>query len=240
MSDGGDRATSVRSGHGVEVRVLDDPATAVADLLAGAAAAAGHLVLTGGSTPRRAYETAAGRGADWSGATVWFSDERCVPPDDERSNFRMTDAALLSRLGSPPQVMRMQGELGADAGADAYEVALRERLGDRPRFDLVLLGLGPDAHTASLFPSKPEKEITDRLVAAVPQAGMEPQVPRISLTLPVLNAARRVVFLITGADKAEAVLRAFGDTPDPTSPAAHVRPAGGELTVFLDPAAAAG
>jgi 6-phosphogluconolactonase len=138
-----------------------------------------------------------------------------------------------------PEVLRMEGELGPEAGAEAYEAAVRERLGSEPRWDLVLLGLGPDAHTASLFPSKPEKDITDRLVVGVPEAGMEPQVPRISMTLPCLNASRHVVFLVTGASKAQAVRRTFGDEPDPASPAAHVRPRAGELTVLLDEAAAA-
>jgi len=219
-----------------DLRVLDDPSAAAAELLVEAAEAGGHIVLTGGSSPKRAYELAAG--ADWSRATVWFSDERCVPPDDEWSNFAMADAALLSRLASPPRVMRMEGELGPDAGAGAYEAAVRERLGGEPRWDLLLLGLGPDAHTASLFPSKPEKDVTDRLVVGVPEAGMEPQVPRISLTLPALNAARHVVFLVTGEEKAQAVRRAFGDPPDLASPAARVRPSAGELTVLLDPAAA--
>ena len=174
-------------------------------------------MLTGGSLAASARTRSPPRAtADWSGATVWFSDERCVPPDHELSNFAMADAALLSRLSAPPHVERMQGELGPEAGADAYEAAIRERLGDEPRWDLELLGLGPDAHIASLFPSKPEKDVTDRLVAGVPEAGMDPQVPRISLTLPALNAARHVVFLVTGAEKAEAVQRAFGDPPDPT------------------------
>jgi 6-phosphogluconolactonase len=150
----------------------------------------------------------------------------------------MAEASLLSRLDPRPEVLRMEGELGPEAGAKAYEAAVIERLGDEPRWDLLLLGLGPDAHTASLFPSKPEKEIADRLVAPVPEAGMDPQVPRITLTLPALNAARRVVFLVTGESKREAVRRAFGDPADPISPAAHVRPPAGELTVLLDKAAA--
>jgi 6-phosphogluconolactonase len=222
----------------VEITVLDDPAEAVADLLVQAAERGGQIVLTGGSSPKRAYELAAARDTDWSGATVWFSDERSVPPGHELSNFAMANAALLSRLSAPPHVERMQGELGAEAGAAAYEAAIRERLGDEPRWDLALLGLGPDAHVASLFPSKPEKDVTDRLVVGVPEAGMDPPVPRISLALPALNAARHVVFLVTGADKAEAVRRAFGDPPDLASPAAHVRPPGGELTVILDPSSA--
>jgi 6-phosphogluconolactonase len=217
----------------MNIEVVDDPAAAVAELLVQAAAAGGDLVLTGGSSPERAYELAAASGADWSGATIWFSDERCVPPDDERSNFAMADRVLLSRLDPAPTVMRMEGELGPQAGAEAYAAAL----GEDPGFDLVLLGLGPDAHVASLFPSKPEHEIADRLVVGVPEAGFEPFVPRISLTMPALNAARHVVFLVTGASKADAVRRAFGDPSDPGAPGAQVRPR--ELTVFLDPPAAA-
>jgi 6-phosphogluconolactonase len=216
------------------IEVLEDPAAAVADMLTEAAEAGGHIVLTGGSSPRRAYEIAAARGNDWSRATVWFGDERCVPPEHEWSNAGMAEAALLSRLQARPEVFRMEGELGPEAGAGAYEAAVRERLGAEPRWDLLLLGLGPDAHTASLFPSKPEKDVTDRLVVGVPEAGMEPQVPRISLTLPAINAARRVVFLVTGRSKRDAVRRAFGDPPDPSSPAARVRPRAGELTVLVD------
>jgi 6-phosphogluconolactonase len=210
----------------MRIEVLDDPAAAVAELLAGAA---GHVVLTGGSSPRRAYEMAA-RG-DWTGTTVWFSDERCVPPDHEWSNYRMADEALLSRLDPRPEVLRMED-------ADAYERLVRERLGDEPRWDLLLLGLGPDSHCASLFPGKPEVDVEDRLVVDVPDAGMEPQVPRITLTLPAINAARRIAFLVTGESKREAVQRAFGEQPDPSSPASLVRPVDGELTVYLDPAAA--
>ena len=221
----------------MRIEVLDDPAAAVAELLADAAAAGGDVVLTGGSSPKRAYELAAARGDDWSGATVWYGDERCVPEDDERSNHRMAETALLSHLDPRPEVMRMEGELGHERGADRYEALVRERLGDEPRWDLLLLGLGPDSHCASLFPGKPAVEVRDRLVVGVPEAGMEPQVPRISLTLPAINAARQIVFLVTGENKREAVRRAFGEDPDPTSPAAHVRPAAGELTVYLDPAA---
>jgi 6-phosphogluconolactonase len=217
----------VRSNHGVVIAVLDDPAEAVADLLV---RADGDIVITGGSSPRRAYELAAERRPDWSGVTVWFTDERCVPPDHEYSNFAMAHKALFSRLAQPPRVMRMEGELGPEEGAAAYAAAL----GDEPQLGLMLLGLGPDAHTASLFPRRPERDVQDRLVVGVPEAGMEPYVPRISLTLPAINAARQTVFLVTGESKIDAVRRAFGDSPDPESPAAHVRP----VTVYLDPAAA--
>jgi 6-phosphogluconolactonase len=224
----------------VEIRVEENPAEVVAGMLVDAASAGGDVVLTGGSTPKLAYEIASRAGADWSNATVWFSDERCVPPESGLSNFRMANEALLGRLdrGVRPTVMRMEGELGADAGSASYEAAVRERMGSEPRWDLLLLGLGPDAHCASLFPGKPELDERSRLVTGVELAGMEPQVPRVSLTLPALNSGRLTVFLVTGADKAQAVARAFGATPDTSSPAAFVRPGAGELLVVLDPAAA--
>jgi 6-phosphogluconolactonase len=223
-----------------QISVVEDPGAAVAERLSAVAEQDAHIVLTGGSTPRDAYAIAARQDADWSGATVWFSDERCVPPDDGDSNFGMADRALLSRLTRPPRVMRIEGELGHEAAAGAYEALLREHLGPESRFDFVLLGMGPDAHVASLFPGKPELEETRRLAVGVPIAGLPPQVPRVTLTLPVLNRAREVDFLIAGAGKAQAVARAFGDPPDPDAPAARVRPQQGDLFVFLDEAAAAG
>ena len=217
----------------------ENPAEVVCGLIVEAAKAGGHLVLTGGSTPKLAYEMASRADVDFSEATIWFSDERCVPPESGISNYRMANEALLGRLmkAARPTVMRMEGELGPDAGAAAYESLVREHLGEEPRWDLLLLGLGPDAHCASLFPGKPEVEERRRLVTGVELAGMEPQVPRISLTLPALNSARRTVFLVTGADKAQAVKRAFEDA-DPSSPASFVRPTAGELLVVLDQAAA--
>jgi 6-phosphogluconolactonase len=224
----------------MDIRVEENPAAVVAEMLGEAAAADGQIVLTGGSTPKLAYEMASRAGVNWSGATEWFSDERCVGPEHGLSNFRMANDALIGRLPKDerPTVMRMEGELGPVAGSASYEALVREHLGNDPRWDLLLLGLGPDAHTASLFPGKPEVEERSRLVVGVELAGMEPQVPRISLSLPALNAGRLTVFLVTGADKAGAVARAFGSDPDPSSPAAHVRPRFGELVVVLDPAAA--
>jgi 6-phosphogluconolactonase len=224
----------------VEIQVEENPAAVVAEMLGEAAERGSQIVLTGGSTPKLAYETVARSGANWSGSTVWFSDERCVPPESGLSNFRMATDALLGRItrDQRPAVMRMEGELGPEAGAASYEALVREHLGAAPRWDLMLLGLGPDSHCASLFPGKPEVEERQRLVTGVELAGMEPQVPRISLTLPALSNARKIVFLVTGADKAKAVARAFGDPPDPSSPAAHVRPTAGELLVLLDPPAA--
>ena len=124
----------------------------------------------------------------------------------------------------------MKGELGFEAGAEDYAA----QLGDNPQFGLMLLGLGPDGHLASLFPNRPEKHITDRLVVGVPAAGLEPFVPRISLTAPAINSAKQKIFLVTGENKVPAVERAFGDAPDQDLLAAHLRP----VTVYLDSAAA--
>jgi 6-phosphogluconolactonase len=221
----------------MELLVLDDPAGATAERIAAVAGAGGHIALTGGSTPRAAYELVAGMDVDWSACTLWFGDERCVPPTDELSNYGMVRDALLDRLSAPlPAVRRMAGELGPHVAAEAYERALRE---GPTRFDLLLLGLGPDAHCASLFPHDPALDERHRLVVGIENAGMEPLVPRVTLTLPVINAAQDVLFLVTGTDKAAAVTRAFGGTPDRGAPASLVAPASGRLTVLMDAAAAA-
>ena len=226
----------------MDVRIVEDPARVVADLLVDVACAGGHVALAGGSTPRRAYELVAEVDADLSAATLWLGDERVVPRDDERSNARMAREALCERVPEDrrPRLMEVETGLGPEAAAAAYETKLREELGNHPRLDLVLLGLGPDSHTASLFPGKPALAETRRLVAAVPEAGMEPQVPRVTMTFPLLNTAREVVFLVAGADKADAVRRAFGDPPDDAAPAAHVRPGAGTLMLVLDHAAGKG
>src|SRR3954452_17671625 len=226
----------------MDIRVEENPAASVAEMLVEAAERGSQIVLTGGSTPKLAYETAASQGANWNGSTVWFSDERCVPPESGLSNFRMANDALLGRImrDQRPAVMRMEGEAGPHAAAAAYEALMREHLGASPRLDLVLLGLGPDSHCASLFPGKPEVHERQRLVTGVELAGMEAPGPRVSLTRPAINGARQVVFLVTGADKAKAVKRAFGDPPDPTTPSAQVQPGAGQLTVILDEAAAEG
>jgi 6-phosphogluconolactonase len=225
----------------IDVRVVEDPAGEVADLLVDVAAAGGHIALSGGSTPRRAYELASRTDADLSAATLWLGDERVVSPDDDRSNLGMVRDSLTDRLPEErrPRLMPVDTALGHDAAAAAYESLLRETLGNHPRLDLALLGLGPDGHTASLFPGKPAVQETRRLVCGVPEAGMEPQVPRVTLTLRLFNAAHELVFLVAGADKAAAVRRAFGTPPDETAPAALVRPGAGTLTLVLDAAAAA-
>src|SRR5918997_2835829 len=220
----------------MDIRVVDDPAAEVADLLIDVACAGGHVALSGGSTPKRAYELAAGSEADLSASTLWLGDERVVPPDDERSNLRMVRAALCDRLPEErrPRLMPVDTALGPDAAAAAYEALLLETIGRHPRLDLALMGLGPDGHTASLFPGKPALSETKRFAVGVPEAGMEPLVPRVTLTLRLFNTAREIVFLVAGEDKAEAVARVFGDPPDETAPAALVRPGAGTLVAVLD------
>jgi 6-phosphogluconolactonase len=225
----------------VQLEVREDPASACAELLCSVAAKGGHLVMTGGSTPRAAYETAAASGVDWSRATLWFGDERCVAPSDELSNYGMIKESLLDRLsGAQPTVHRMQGELGPDAAAESYERELAQA--GPPEFDLVLLGLGPDGHLASLFPGQPTLSVRERFVVAVHQAGLEPFVPRVSMTLPILGSGKRVVFLVSGESKAGAVAAAFGPDakPDPRVPASMLAPFARGITVLLDPAAATG
>jgi 6-phosphogluconolactonase len=220
--------------------VVEDPAALAADRLAKVANNGGQIALAGGSTPRGAYERLAGMEVDWPACTLWFGDERCVPANDQRSNFRMVREALLDRLASAaPVVRRIVGERGPHEAADAYERELRKAFGDGPpRFDLVLLGLGPDAHCASLFPGQPSLDERERLAVGVERPGLEPWVPRVTLTLPVINAAREVMFLIAGADKAAAVERAFAGKRGRDAPASLVAPESGVLTALLDPAAA--
>jgi 6-phosphogluconolactonase len=223
-----------------KLQVVDDPARECAALLLEVARAGGQIAFAGGSTPRAAYELAARDPGAWVGATAWFGDERCVPPDDEKSNYKMVRESLLDPLGpSAPAVRRMEGELGPDAAADAYEAELRTA-GESP-LDLVLAGLGPDGHTLSLFPDQTSLSERSRWVVGVPEAGHEPYVPRVTLTFAALTAVKRVVFLVGGAAKAPAVAAAFGPNarPGPHVPASMVAEFAGDLTVLLDPAAAA-
>jgi 6-phosphogluconolactonase len=227
----------------VEIEILDDPARACAAMLVGIAAGGGHIVLTGGSTPRAAYgefvEAVRTVGIDVSGCVMWFGDERCVPPEDERSNYGMVQESLLEALGDLPRptVHRMRGELGPREGAEDYERVLRGA--GSPRFDLVLLGIGPDGHLASMFPDQDSLSERSRLVVGVPEAGLEPYVPRVTMTFPALVNARQIVFLATGESKAEAVAAAFGPDakPDPHVPssllASHAKDVK-EVKVLLD------
>jgi 6-phosphogluconolactonase len=222
----------------VDITVVEDAeeaARVVAERLAEQARAGGSAVLTGGSTPRRAYEVAAELEPDWSRVELWWGDERCVPPADDRSNFGMAKKALLDRLAHEPvAVHRMRGELGREAGAYDYVDELAG-IGD---FALVLLGLGPDGHIASLFPGFPTLDVTDRNVVGT-EAGHEPFVDRISMTLPRLCATRELLFLVAGEDKADAVARALAGEPSHATPGSLARAAGGTTRAVLDRAAAA-
>jgi 6-phosphogluconolactonase len=229
----------------LEIEVAEDPARSCSAMLLSAMLGGGDVVITGGSTPRSAYEQLASEvraaGHDLRNTTLWFSDERCVPPDDELSNYRLVKQALLDPLADMPRpaVRRMRGELGPDEAAEAYERELEEA--GEPEFSLVLLGIGSDAHIASMFPDQASLSERSRLVVGVDEAGLQPFVPRVTLTLPALANAQRVVFLVTGSEKADAVEAAFGPdaAPDPHVPSSMLVPLAKELTVVLDAAAAA-
>jgi 6-phosphogluconolactonase len=213
-----------------DIRVSEDPARGAAELLV---AAGGHVAITGGSTPKAAYERAAAEREDWSGVDFWFTDERCVPPDHEQSNFGMADRALLSRAEGAT-VHRMRGELGPEDGAVAYENEL-DQFGPEA-LDFILLGVGPDAHICSLFPGDDTLGERDRRVVGVETPGMAPLVSRITLSLPVVNASAQIVFLVAGEDKADAARRVFAGPADPSAPGSLVE---GDVVALLDPAAAA-
>jgi 6-phosphogluconolactonase len=199
------------------------------------------VALTGGSTPRRMYELLAEAPRrdriDWTRVHFFWGDDRAVPPDHPDSNFRLANETLLSKLSlGPDQVHRIPAELGARDAACAYDVTLAELFEaappNWPRFDLVLLGMGSDGHVASLFPGYPTLDLNDTLVTSSPPGTLPPPVDRITVTMPVLNAARAVVFVVDGADKAPALTRALAG--DPEVPAGRVRPTEGELRWFVD------
>jgi 6-phosphogluconolactonase len=224
------------SGMDVEIVVAenaDGAANAAAELLAETARSGGHVALAGGSTPRFAYELAAAAEPDWSRVETWLGDERCVPADDERANARLLREALLDRLAVPPRAAHyIRTELTAADAAAAYDAELRG-----VRLALAVLGLGPDGHTASLFPNAPSLSERERL-AVVAAPGLAPWVERVTMTIPVLAGAHHVVFLAVGGDKAEAVHRAFAEQPSPATPASLIRSARGRTTAILDRAAA--
>jgi 6-phosphogluconolactonase len=241
---------------GPEVRIVDTgealAEAAAREVLAAAEdAVATHdrftIALAGGATPRASYERLAlpplRDRMPWSRTWVFFGDERGVGPDHRDSNYRMAHEALLSRVPVPPaQVFRIRGEADdPEEAAAGYARTIAQVFegprGALPRFDLVLLGLGIDGHTASLFPGSPVLKEVFRVVAAVhASAATIPQ--RFTLTLPVLNEAARVIFLVSGAEKAKVVKAALGPH-GAALPAGMIRPAGGRLLWLVDRAAAA-
>lgn len=202
------------------------------------------VALAGGSTPRRVYEIIAADARDeveWGKVHVWFGDERCVPPDHAESNYRMASEALLSRVPLPAvNIHRMTGEGDAAANARLYEGELRSFFDGEPwpALDLVLLGLGEDGHTASLFPHSPA--LAEREVWAAANWIEKLNAYRLTLTAPVINYAARVAFVVTGGAKADALAEVVEGPSDPRRlPAQLIRPRNGSLDWFVDEAAAA-
>jgi 6-phosphogluconolactonase len=214
----------------VDLRVVEDPARAAGELLAEAAVSGAQLALSGGSTVGMAYETAAKLRGAWRDVHVWFGDERVVPPQDERSNYRLVRQTLVDVLDSPPEVHRIRGELAPEEAAELYDAEL-----EGVTLDLALNGIGADGHTASLFPDAAALEETGRRAVAA-EPGLDPFVQRVTLTSPVFGACRLLVYLVTGEAKADAVRRAFAADPSPQTPASLIR--GRETIALLDAAAA--
>jgi 6-phosphogluconolactonase len=203
------------------------------------------VALSGGSTPRALHQALVAHYRDlipWERVQVFWSDERCVPPDDPESNYRMACETLLEQVPIPAaNIHRMPGErTDYDAAAADYEAEMRQVFGLPPdvllRFDLILLGMGADGHTASLFPGTPALHETSRLVVA--NRGTKPPPQRLTFTYPLINSARQVVFLVAGADKAEALRDVLsGQITIKERPAVGVRPADGEVIWMVDRAA---
>ena len=203
------------------------------------------VALSGGSTPRHVYEllgTEAYRGqVDWARLHVFWTDERCVPPTDSDSNYKMARDLLLSAVPLPGKnVHRVRGEMGPNEAAQQYESEIRSFFGDRkllPVFDLVLLGAGVDGHTASLFPGA--EALHERRRLAVPVFMEAPQRSRVTLALPVLNNAAHVLILATGLPKTGVIHEIFENGNERQYPAGLVRPVNGSLEWFIDRDAAA-
>lgn len=202
------------------------------------------VALSGGSTPGALYRLLAEepyRGQiPWEQVYLFWGDERCVPPDGPGSNYHLADEALISRVPIPSEnVQRVRGELEPQSAARAYAKALYDFFcGPRARFDLVLLGLGNDGHTASLFPGSAALQETERLAISVEAHYQDRPAHRVTLTLPAINTARQVTFLVNGSAKA-GIVQAVLEGPAGRLPAQQIRPTAGALTWLLDAAAAA-
>jgi len=203
------------------------------------------LALSGGSTPKKLYtllgEEPYSSQIDWALVDIFWSDERCVPPDSEESNYHMAQQVLLSKIPIPAnQIHRMPADQpDRDAASYAYTLEMQQTIGSDgvPSFDLIQLGMGPEGHTASLFPHQPSLHEQQRLV--MPVTVPKPPPPRLTFTPRLLNAAKHVLFLVTGNEKQDAVQAVLeGDYQPDEYPAQIVQPPKGEVTWMLDTAAA--
>jgi 6-phosphogluconolactonase len=201
------------------------------------------VVLSGGSTPQTLFQVLARepyqQQIPWAQTHVFWADERCVPPDDPNSNYRLAHDTLIAHVPIPPEnIHRMRGELEPEVAARSYDRELQDvYCGPRPRFDLVLLGLGRDGHTASLFPGSSALLETEQLAVAVQATYEDRPADRLTLTLPTIKTARQVLFLVAGEDKAE-IVRAVLEGPSDQFPAQEIQPTAGRLVWLLDTAAA--
>ena len=219
----------------IDELVVADTAVGAADEVARrlvqVAQSGGQIALSGGSAPPPAYRRAAELEGDWSRAALWWGDDRCVPPEDERSNFRLAKESLLDRLQKQPRaVHRILGELDPSAAAEAYDA-----LTDGLELDLAHMGVGPDGHTASLFPRAPALAGRSRRAVAVERPD---GLWGVTLTIPTLSAAALVLFHVVGEEKADAVRKAFAEDSDPAVPASLLRSTNGATALILDRAAA--
>lgn len=207
------------------------------------------FALAGGSTPRETYALLSSdeysSRIDWAHTHIFFGDERCVPPDDDQSNYRMARESLLDHVPIPPdQIHRMEGEReDLDSAASDYADVLCQILGgdekNPPRMDLMLQGMGPDGHTASVFPDAIELAGGPSLVVTIPKK--DDRLTRMTVTLPVLNAARAVAFLVAGKEKSAMIHRVLElNGGEPRVPSSFVNPDPGELFFLLDQEAADG
>lgn len=202
-----------------------------------------HLALSGGTTPGRTYELLGAKPEDLSGVEVWFADERCVAPDDAESNYLLAAQTLLAPAGiAPERVHRMEGEAGPHEGARRYTEELVRHLPGAdatppavPVLDLIVLGIGPDGHVASLFPGAPTLDAGEEAICLGVEDSPKPPPQRITLSLAVLRSARECLLLATGASKADAVSAMLGE-PSRHVPASLLRR--GRLTMIVDDAAA--
>ena len=237
------RLTTVADPDAAAERAAQEIARALTDAIERRGVA--HFALAGGNTPRRAYELLAGLLADWSAVELWYGDERCVGPKDPESNHRLTAESLLAGIrGTQPLEHRIRGELGPELAAQAYAEELRARVApaeepdaspELPVLDVALLGIGEDGHTASLFPGHPEVLDESGALCLPVHAAPKPPPARVTLSLPVLRAARRCLLLVTGAGKADALAAVLAG-PDPRVPASLL--ASQRLHVLADDAAA--